>query len=168
MQKYSLELAEWGEWKLERDFSSFDRAKEHGLQNFPQNEWRIFDRVAGAIIYQHDPFAEIETQAKEEVRRFAETERWRTFFAERAARDVIERQNRERMREVAARQRRQQQRQREQEDQRRNRLRGFNFVGETPPVLNRRYEYALPDLEDDLFERSNPLDEKVNWMLEGF
>lgn len=162
MEKYSLEIENWGDWTLERDFSSFDRAKRHGIEKFPQNDWRIYDRVTRQIVYQHSPLEEV---ARQETRRFAETERWRQVYADRAADAVVARQQRERMAEVAA-------RQRERDQARRSRLRGFNFVGPEPAILSRRSvmeELFLRDLEawDRPKKRSSDIDH-VNWLKEGF
>lgn len=163
MQKYSLELENWGNWQLEKDFASLDRAKRYGLDRFPQNEWRVIDRHTGGVVYQHDPTAAMQQDAELESRRFQQTERWRQIFADRAAADVVERQNRERLLEVAARQR---SRQRSMDEERRRRLRGFNFVGSRPRVLE---QWDIEEfLESVQARRRDELEDKVNWRLEGF
>lgn len=162
MQKFSLEIENWGSWELEKDFASLDRAKRYGVDRFPQNEWRIFDRIAGAVVYTHDPSAVIQQEATQEVERFRATERWRQVFADRAAAEVLERQNRERLLEVASRQRT---RQRNTEQERRERLRGFNFVGSRPRVLD---TWNADDFLESINPRNDHLEERVNWKLEGF
>ena len=167
MEKYSLEIASWGSWELERDFSSIDRAKRHAEEHFPQNEWLIFDRIAGSYVHHHDPFQVIQAEARLEARRFQDTQRWRQVFAERAAAAVVANQQRERMAEIAARQRA---RQRDMEQQRRERLRGFNFVGSRPSILElqeEQEEIALAELFGMKPHRDHLL-ERVNWLKEGF
>lgn len=175
MEKYSLEVLNWGTWELEKDFSSLDRAKRYGHERFAQNEWRVHDRVAGYIVYSYDPAAALETVAREEVHRFAENERWRQIFAERAAAAVQARQQRERMAEVAARQRQQ-----ARDQARRERLRGFRFVGEGPAVLNTGFltnpEIDHQQMMNDLFgqdyghggPKRRSMEDRVNWLKEGF
>jgi hypothetical protein len=164
MNKYSLEVENWGEWEVEKDFSSMDRAKRHGLEHFSQNQWRIFDRTAGEIVYTHNPSAVLEEIARQEVSRFNTTDHWRTVFAERAAREVVANQQRERMVEIASRQR---EIQRVQEQRRRDRLRGFRFVGSEPEILRQRPILDWFDaIEEDRGKR--PKGDKVNWLKEGF
>lgn len=169
MEKYSLEVSNWGDWELEKDFASIPVAIRYARDRFSQNEWRVIDRRTGEVVHSHDSNAEIETTARAEVARFQNTERWRTIFAERAASAVVASQQRERMAEVAARQRA---RQREQEQARRERLRGFNFVGATPEILRAP---RFPQWEDDMLDLLPSEDrprrgqfEHVNWLKEGF
>jgi hypothetical protein len=162
MDKFSLEVQNWGNWELERDFSSLDRAIRFGRERFPENEWRVYDRVAREVVHVHDPAVALEQTARQEFQRFQTTERWRERFAERAAAEVLARQQRERIAEVAA-------RQREREQVRRNRLRGFRFVGEPPEIL--RMSRPTFDAIEDLFDdesRVRDRDDKVDWLKEGF
>ena len=166
MDKYSLEILNFGQWELERDFSTLDGAKTHGLMNFPHNEWRVFDRRAGAhVVFSYDPSSAIEETARNEVRRMEEAERWRFRIAMRQAAEVMARQQRERMADVAARQR-QQQRERELNQARRNRLQGFNFVGRRPSILDTPDPVMVEDYIDSL--EDGDVVEKVNWLKEGF
>lgn len=137
---FALEIENWVEYELVKDFSNADRAKAYGLQSFPQNKWRVVDRRGGAVVYDHDPFAVMAAEAALELQRFKETERWRRHFADQAAAEVRQRQERERLQE------------------RQRRLRGFHFVGANP----------WDDYFDAFPERRNPLEEKVNWLKEGF
>lgn len=163
MEKYSLELSNWGTYELVKDFSSMSGAIRHGTNHFPQNEWRVFDRVGGKIVFENDPFASISEQASQEIERFANTERWRRRFQEQAEREVRARQERERLVEIAARQREAQHNQ-----ARRDRLAGFNFVGNAPSVLQQRWEDEAEEWEWDDDERLDLSREKVNWLVEGF
>jgi hypothetical protein len=153
MNKYSLEVENWGEWEFEKDFSSIDRAKRHGLEQFPQNQWRIFNRVDGTIVHTHDPSDVFEEVARQEVARFNAANHWRTVFNERVAREVIAMQQRERMSEIASRQR---------EQLRRDRLRGFRFVGSQPEILRQL------NVVTSYVERKIKFGDKVNWLKEGF
>lgn len=167
MDKFSLEIENWGEWQLEKDFSSFEGARQYGLERFPQNEWRIFDRNAREFVHRHDPSCIMQETAKQELDRFADTAKWRQRFAERAAAEVVANQQRERMAEIAARQR---SRQRELNSQRRRRIRGFNFVGSRPDILDIFDEWSEAGetiLRGTTSSRQN-IDEKVNWLKEGF
>jgi hypothetical protein len=165
MEKYSLEVESWGTWELEKDFSNSDRARRHGLENFAQNEWRIIDRLSGNVVYTHNPNAVLEESARAELRRFSDTERWRQRFAERAAAEVVARQNREHTDNVAARQRA---RQRENDQRRRDRLQGFNFTSGRPRVLDafEASEHAMDLVFGGGSTRSRG--ERVNWIKEGF
>jgi hypothetical protein len=164
MQKYSLEIENWGTWELERDFASFDRAKTYGLDRFPQSEWRIIERTTGEIQYHHESLPALEVIAQQESSRFANEVRWRNNFAQR---QVIN--------EVASRQRTAQA---ERAESRRNRLRGFHFVGEPPPIVRRGVGIEDGNLRAariahfaDLFlhgEDRPDINEKVNWKTEGF
>lgn len=165
MDKYSLEILNFGRWELERDFSTLDGAKTHGLTYFQQNEWRIFDRRAGAHVFSYSPAAALEETARNEVRRLEDAERWRFRMAMRQAADVMARQQRERMADVAARQR-QQQRERELNQARRNRLQGFNFVGPRPSILDTPDPVMIEEYIESLEDRD--VVEKVNWLKEGF
>jgi hypothetical protein len=159
MQKFSLEVENWTEFELVKDFSSLDRAQRYGKERFPQNQWRVFDRTAGAVVFEYDPFATIANEASSELKRFEDTERWRLRFAEQRADEIRARQERERVAERNARRRRAQV---EHDRQRRERLQGFGFVGTQPSI----------SIEDDWFEDEdfyeNPATEKVNWLKEGF
>lgn len=161
MQKYSLEVQNGDNWELERDFSSLDRARAHGYDNFMQNTWRIYDRTARCYVHHHDSLSGMEAVALGETTRFAEAARWRQVFAQRDA--VV--QQRERLTEVAARQRASQH---DRDEQRRRRLRGFQFVG-APPAIQTFPVRPIPDIER-LFGMISDEDEaeKVNWRKEGF
>lgn len=157
MNKYSLEVEDWGEWALEKDFSSVERAKRYALDKFPQNQWRIFDRVVGSVVYTHTASSAIEEAARQEVSRFNRTDHWREVYAQRD-------QQFGRLSNVANRQR---------EEQRRNRLRGFQFVGDEPAVL-RRPRRMDPPISRGVFNPAlrfgweRPSEAKVNWLKEGF
>lgn len=146
MSKYSLEVEDWGLWSLERDFSNLDRAIQYGLDNFPQNNWRIFDRISQSIAHVNNPLVSIEQDAFSDIVRFERTEYWRNTFAERRlleeqAAEQAARQ-RERMAEIASRQR---QSRREHTTERSQRLRRFGLLKPNRDVC-----------------------EKVNWIAEGF
>lgn len=159
MQKYSLEVENWTEFELVKDFSNLERAKRYGEERFPQNNWRVFDRPAGEVVFEHDPFSTIAEEAGTELKRFAETERWRLHFAERSADAIRSRQERERMAERNVRRRRSQV---EFDQQRRERLQGFGFVGSQPDILEDNW------FDDFVKDRINPATERVNWIKEGF
>ncbi len=169
MEKYSLEIENWGSYELVKDFSSVKLAKQHGRNNFPQNEWRIFNRTAGRVVHKHDPFSDIAEEASQHLQRFADTEMWRQRFADQAAREVVARQQRGRMAEIAARQR---QAQRDNSEVRRERLSGFRFNGPQPDILAQAAAWddeveGWDDEEYDL-DRLDLAREKVNWQQEGF
>ena len=130
MTKYLLELENWVDYELVSSFTSFDRAKLHGQQNFPQNKWRIVT-VDGNVIYEHDPYCDIAADAALEIQRFTDNERWRRIFAERQVAEIRRQQERERLAEYYARM-------------------GRNAI------------------LDYFSERRNPLEERVNWLKEGF
>ena len=159
MKKYSLEVENWSEYELVKDFSSIDRATRHGRDHYPQNNWRVFDRTAGEVAFEYDPFSTIEEAASAELNRFAASERYRTIFAERRADEIRQGQERERVAERNARRRRAQV---EHDRARRDRLQGFGFVGRQPDILDDDW---WDDFEE---EHHNPATEKVNWIKEGF
>ena len=164
MEKYSLEISNWGSYELVKDFSSMSGAIRHGQNHYPQNDWRVFDRVGGSVVYENDPFASIEEQASQEISRFQNTELWRRRFQEQAERDVRARQEWERMAEIARRQR-QSQTVRDFSQERRDRLEGFNFIGGRPAILeDEDWTEYWPD-EDERLDLST---EPVNWLIEGF
>jgi hypothetical protein len=148
MHKYSLELMNLGRWELERDFSTLSAAIEYGKQNFPQNEWRVFDRVAQENVYTYDHVGAIEQAAGHELQRFARTNELRNFFNQRNV------DNLPHLRSIAS-----QQRERQQLAARMERIRGFRFVGGAPQILNHEFIW---DFEEDT------LVNKVNWLKEGF
>jgi hypothetical protein len=163
MEKYSLEVENWGSYELVKDFTSESNAKGHGQSNFPQNGWRILNRTSGSVVYEYDPLSNMAEEAGQHLQRFSDTETWRRRFSEQAAQRVIARQQRGRMAEIASRQR---QSQRNSNQARRTRLDGF--VG-TPHILDRRIE----EWDDDWYDEDDDgrLDlsrEKVNWIQEGF
>lgn len=100
MARYLLELENWIDYELVSAFTSFDRAKQHGQENFPQNKWRIVRPDNGSVIYEHDPFAVIACEAALEIQRFDDTERWRRIFADRQAEQIRREQERERLSEI--------------------------------------------------------------------
>jgi hypothetical protein len=174
MEKYSLEVENWGDYELVKDFSSVELAKDHGCTNFPQNEWRVFNRTAGRVVHKHDPFSSIEEEASQHLQRYATTDMWRQRYADQAAREVYARQQRGRLAEIAARQRAAQ---RDNLEARQQRLAGFRFVGQEPSVLAQQPPAAhavaeawddddWDDWDDD--ERLDLAREKVNWQQEGF
>ncbi len=137
MAKYLLELENWVEYELVSAFTSFDRAKLHGQENFPQNKWRVVRPDNGNVIYEHDPFAVIACEAALEIQRFEETERWRRIFADRQAEQIRRQQERERLSEI----------------------------------MQRRYAAraaAYTSWDDIAPVRRNPLEQRVNWLKEGF
>jgi hypothetical protein len=176
MEKYSLEISNWGTYELVKDFSSMSGAVNHGRDQFPQNEWRVFDRVGGKIVYENDPFGSIAEQASQEIKRFDDTEKWRLRFQQQAEREVVARQERERLAEIASRQRQAQRQFRDIPQERRDRLEGFHFVG-APPAIPQSTQASFGgewedddedewDWDDD--ERLDLSREKVNWLVEGF
>ena len=163
-KKYSLELSNWGTYELVEDFSSMSVAVKHGEDKFPQNEWRVLDRVGGAIVHENDPFASIEEQAGQEIKRFDDTEKWRLRFQEQAEREVITRQERERLAEINIRQRQAQRQRRGSHDIFGHWLPPF----ETDIARNNDDEDEDDgewDLDEDRLDLSR---EKVNWLVEGF
>jgi hypothetical protein len=155
MEKYSLEIGNWGDWELVKDFSSLSLARRHGDRSYSQNEWRIIDRKDGEVVFENDPYAEIETQSKQELKRFEDNERWVNLYAERRVAENRRRQEQERVAEVSAR--------RQAIQARRTRLRGFQFVGNEPDILEEQWwERQITR------KRGNVAAEKVNWMKEGF
>lgn len=168
MEKYSLEVENWGSYELVKDFTSESLAKGHGQSNFPQNGWRIHNRTSNSVVYEHDPLSSIAEEAGQHLQRFADTETWRRRYAEQAAQQVVARQQRGRMAEIA---RRQRQSQRGDDQARRSRLESFSFRGGTPHILDRRIEDWDGDEDEDWDDDNGRLDlaaEKVNWMQEGF
>ena len=115
-------------------------------------------------MYEYDPLSNIAEEAGQHLQRFADTEVWRRRFAEQAAQQVVARQQRGRMAEIA---RRQRQSQRDDNQTRRTRLAG-SFVGRTPHILDRRIEDWDEYWDEDDDERLDLSREKVNWMQEGF
>ena len=179
MEKYSLEIENWGSYELVKDFSSLELARQHGRTNFPQNEWRVFNRTAGHVVHKHDPFSNIAEEAAQHLQRYADTDMWRHRYAEQAAREVQTRQQRGRLAEIAARQR---QNQRDNLEARQQRLAGFRFVGQQPEALSTPFPPAHaaaeiwddedePAWDDGDWDDDDRLDlarEKVNWREEGF
>lgn len=176
MRKFSLEIENWGTWSLEKDFSSLDRAIRHGREKFPQNEWRVFDRVSGEFVYFNDPLMEMQQEANQELLRYEETTHWRQVLGERHQQSIVENQR--------------QQNEYRREEQRRQRLRGFGFVGGQPaqripaprPRSFQLFDYQQLnhewnwDEEESFFQnlserigrkRKRTVD-KVNWKKEGF
>lgn len=143
MTKYSLEVENWNKYEHVKDFSSINLAKKHGTDNFPQNKWRLFDRIEGCVVYDYNPMEHIGKEALQHLERFDNTDKWRNKFA--------------RMTEIA---RRQRQSQRNRAEERRQRLSGFRFVDERiDPTLNGVFGISSVDKE---------LDDKINWKKEGF
>lgn len=104
MGKYALEMENWlGGFEFVQDFLDDRRAKAYGEKEFPQNKWRILDRVRKTVVYQHDPFGVMAAEAELELQRFNDTEKWRRIFAERAIEEVRVRQEQERLAEREAR-----------------------------------------------------------------
>lgn len=175
MEKYSLEVENWGSYELVKDFSSIELAKSHGHSNFPQNEWRVFNRTAGRVVHKHDPFSEIAAEASQHLQRFADTDMWRQRFADQAASEVVARQQRSRLSEIAQRQRRDQ---RDHTEERRERLSGFRFNGPEPDILAQARRAAAQARraawndewgdEEECDDRLDLAREKVNWQQEGF
>lgn len=156
MEKYSLEICDWGAWELVKDFASYDRAKQYGNRTYPQNEWRIFDRIGGEVVFEHDSLSAIEPQCRQELQRFSDNEHWRNVYAERRIAENRSRQEQERVAEIAA-------RRRQTTQERRSRLRGFSFVGNEPDIFEEQWwERQIAG------KRGNVAAEKVNWMKEGF
>jgi hypothetical protein len=104
MEKFVLEIDDWGSWDVVKDFAERTAAERYGLEQFPQNEWRVRNRLNGRVVHKHDPFQAIQKDASNELHRFKENDRWRQIFAEKRAREVRERQERERLAEINARQ----------------------------------------------------------------
>jgi len=144
MAKFILEIENWTEYEAVKAFSSFDRAKRHGVEQFPQNNWRVVDKRKHKIAYEHDPFSFIEREASGELNRFAKTEQLRQHYAERRAEEIRRGQERERMAERRARQRQQQR----------------TMDGERHDMLSEEWY--------DTIAMNNPVTEKVNWRKEGF
>ena len=144
MGRFTLEIENWTEYELVKDFSSFDRAKRYGVERFAQNNWRVCDRSADTIVYEHDPFEVIQREASGELNRFHQNEKWRRVFAERRADEVRNRQERERMAERNARRRVQQ------------------------VSADTQVDMMIGSWWNEQYERENPVTEKVNWIKEGF
>jgi hypothetical protein len=164
MARYSLEIESWGSWELERKFSNTQSAMTYGLENFSQNDWRIKEERTSNVVYVHDPFTTIEQEARGEIDRFNTTEQWRERFAQRAAQEIINAQAAQRAVRVAA--RRIDRMTTEQRNQRRERLNGFSFVG-NGPAIHRSYE-DLFDIFGSPYDRDVGVDDRVNWLKEGF
>lgn len=105
MEKFVLEVNDWGSWDFVKDFSDKSAAERYGREQFPQNEWRVRNRLSGHMVHRHDPFEVIQEAASAELHRFRENDRWRQIFAEKRAREIREGQERERLAELYARQR---------------------------------------------------------------
>ncbi len=183
MSKYSIEICNFGNWELEKDFSSFELAKSYGIESFAQNEWRIYDRDNHTYAYEHNPLHVLESQARAETIRFSETRRWRQVFIDREEHEEFLREeaSRRNLARIADEQRRRQQ----DNDQRRaERIRGFNFVGARPDVLN-QHRPPIQPMNPNVFERLTRAiaeaydnydeseewglkEKKVNWLKEGF
>lgn len=146
MDSFLLEVENWTEYEVVRDFSSLDRAKRYGRERFSQNSWRILDR--GTIVFEHDPFETIQQEASKELTRFAENEKWRRIFAEKRADEIRHRQEQERLAERRLRQRA------AQLEIDRQRRRVTDMLSD-----------AWWDEQQALY---NPAVEKVNWAKEGF
>jgi hypothetical protein len=164
MDKFSLEVNNWGEWELERDFSSIGVASRHARERFAQNEWRVIDRITGEVVLVYDPNTVIESEARNEQARFQRTERWRQAFSNRAIAEVIAQQQREQLVEVASRQRATQ---RQREEDRRARLRGFRFDGDAPAILRSATPMWVEEFAV-IFSDSRRNNTRVNWLKEGF
>lgn len=146
MDKFSLEVENWTEYELVKKFTSLDRAKRYGRERFPQNGWRVLD--FDIVVFENDPFEEIQQEASKELSRFTQNEKWRQVFADRRADEIRNRQERERLDELRVRQRATQL---EVDRQRRN------ITG------------MLSDAWwDEQSAHHNPAVEKVNWLKEGF
>ena len=138
MNRFALEVENWTEFELVKDFPSLDRAKRYGRERFSQNSWRVLD--SNSVVFEYDPFETIQQEAGRELSRFAQTEKWRQIFAEKRADDIRRRQEQERLEEMRVRQREQQ-----------------------LEIDRRRRPWW-----DHMQTRSNPVVERVNWLKEGF
>lgn len=131
MAKCSVEVQRGGVWRLVKDFSSEERALMYGGQGLMDGDvWRAVNRETGVVVGGGVSIGP-----------------WRPLD------DVVARQQRERMHEIASRHRASQ-----RDEDRRRRLRGFQFVGASPLA-------AL--LEDRQSERPSGVD-RVNWKRDGF
>jgi hypothetical protein len=148
MNKFALEKTVDGNWVLLKDFSTLSGAVRYAKNRLKEVEYRILDRTDGSVMRYSDGdprIPEIESEMmmdlRQEMERFANTDRWRRRFQER-------RDNERR------------------DEARRERLARFNFVGTRPivPQSNRHN-----DVEDWIhLSGTQPQREKVDWMKEGF
>ena len=142
MDRYLLEIENWiGGYDLEATFPSLLSAKRHGEGLFPQNKWRIRCGEQVVVVYSHDPFGVIAAEAALELDRFRETEHWRRVFADRLAAEIRREQERERL---------------------------MSRAQERVEVAWARSPAAMDLGWGDWELRRNPLEEKVNWLKEGF
>lgn len=111
MNTYSLEVENWGNWELEKDFSSINLARTYGLNRLPQNNWRVIYRPTGEIVSEYNYTTQLEEVAQQELERFRNRDIWRERFATNRHNIVNS---------VASNQRR------------RHRLNNFNFVSLSP------------------------------------
>lgn len=131
MDRYCLQILNFGTWEDEKSFRYPHQAIEFGKETYPQNQWRVYRIDNGEMVHEYDPMAVIENEARLDTQRMADTVRWRQVF-----------QNRN---NAAARQR---EIDRQRIQARRERLRGFNFTGARPPAAN--------DVFEEVVGRPNP------------
>lgn len=103
--RFTLEIQNWIHFEAEHSFETVDQARRYGVERFSQNDWRVRDTYADIVVYRYDPVKVFEEAAALEIKRFEDTDRWARRFADRRAADIVARQQRERMGEIAARQR---------------------------------------------------------------
>jgi serine phosphatase RsbU (regulator of sigma subunit) len=164
MAKFSLEIESWGSWDLEKKFKDVQSAINYGLENLTQNEWRIKESRTSNVVYRHDPFTVIEQEARGEIDRFNTTEQWRERYAQRQAQEIANVQAMQRATRIAS--RRIDRMSREQQNQRRERLNGFGFVGDAPRIYPIYEDFS--DIFGTSYDREVGIDNKVNWLKEGF
>ena len=167
MDRYCLQILNFGTWEDEKSFRYPHQAIEFGKETYSQNQWRVYRIDNGETVHEYDPMAVIENEARLDTQRMADTVRWREVFQNRNNAAI----------DAAARQR---ETDRQRTQARRDRLRGFNFVGNRPQVPN-------DDLFEEIVGRPNPSwvrhadfganfgskkhsfeDFKIDWRKEGF
>lgn len=151
MNKFALEKTVNGNWVLVKDFSTLSGAVRYAKNRLKEIEYRILDRTDGSVMRYSDGdprIPEIEsmmTDLRQEMERFANTDRWRRRFQERREEEV------------------------RRDEARRQRIARFNFVGARPniPQSNRTHDVDAVDAWMHLSGVQSER-EKVDWMKEGF
>jgi hypothetical protein len=151
MNNFTLEVCSWDEWQFEKDFSNISLAIAHASECYPHDKFRVINRLTGSVVHLHEAITSIETDALNDIERFAEKNKWRERFAqmteESRMRSIASRQTNEfHIRSVASRQRNQRQEQ-----------------------ASRSISLDLTSfLFDDEEDVSSKYHDKVNWTKDGF
>lgn len=151
MDRYCLQVLNFGEWEDEKAFRYPHQAIACGKEDYSQNQWRVYRVDNNETVYEHDPMLIIENEARLDAQRMADTARWRETFQNRAILNAASRQ-----REVD----------RDRAQARINRLGGFNFIGEAPRVTN--LFNALFETAIDWPSLHKKEEYKIDWRKEGF